>query len=94
MASWCGENGIIDPGRVRPGIVLHYMVHSVEIVKRQLLHMFAAVKWLKPSDVNFGYKNPLSVWCGRAYEEGGPSVFIPVQRIHSRFIFTEELYSV
>lgn len=93
MASWCGETGDIDLGIVRPGIVLYYIAHSVEIGKNQRTHLFAVVNWLKPSAEDFGYKNPLSVWCANDHEKGGPAVFIPVQRIYSRFICAEELYS-
>lgn len=36
MASWCGDNGTLNPGVMRPGIV----VHSVEKVGK---HMFAEI---------------------------------------------------
>lgn len=35
-ASWCAENGCIDPGLMRPGIVRYYIVHCVEIQKSNM----------------------------------------------------------
>ena len=92
-ASWCAENGCIDPGLLRPGIVRYYIVHSLEIQRKQYVHVFAVVNWLKPSEQDFDFKNPLSVWHARGYEISGPSVFLPVQRIHSKYLSAEKLLS-
>ena len=71
-ASWCAENGRIDPGLTRPGIVRYYIVHCLEIQRKQYIHVFAVVNWLKPSEQDFGFKHPLSVWHARAYETTCP----------------------
>ena len=85
-ASWCTSNGCIDLGLMRPGIVRYYIVHSLEIQRKQHVHVFAAVNWLKASEQDFGFKNPLSVWHARGFVTSGPSVFLPVQRIHSKYL--------
>ena len=76
---------------MRPGIVRYLIVHSLEIQRKQYFHVFAVVNWLKPSKQDFGFKNPLSVWHARGYEISGPSVFLPVQRIHSKYLSAEKL---
>ena len=41
------------------------------------------------SEQELGFENPLSVWLPDNTEHGGPVVFLPVQRIHSKFIFVD-----
>ena len=77
---------------MRPGIICYFIVHSVEI-KGQDIHAFAVVGWLNSSDQDFGYGNPLSVWFVKDFENAGPAVLLPVQRIHSRFLSANQLYS-
>ena len=93
IASWCGDNGVVNLGSMRPGIVRYFMVHSVEIKGKQTIHAFAVVNWLKSSEQDLGFGNPLSVWLPDNTEHGGPAVFLPVQRIHSKFLFVDKLYS-
>ena len=54
--------------------------------------MFAVVDWLKPSQRDFCYQNPPSVWYAKRYELAGPAFFLPLQRVYSRFISVEELH--
>ena len=77
---------------MRPGIIRYFIVHSVEIEGKQRIHAFAVVNWLKPSERDFGFGNPLSVWLND-FEEAGPAVFLPVQRLHSKYLFVKKLYS-
>ena len=93
IASWCGNNGAVNPGMMRPGIVRYFIVHSVQIEGKQLIHAFAVVNWLKSSEQDFGFGNPLSVWMAKDFEHAGPAVFLPIQRIHSKFLSTEKLHS-
>ena len=93
IASWCGDNGVVNLGSMRPGIVRYFMVHSVEIKGKQSIHAFAVVNWFKSSEQDLGFGNPLSVWLPDNTELGGPAVFLPVQRIHSKFLFVDKLYS-
>ena len=39
LASWCGENGEVNPGLMRPGIVRYFIAHSVEIEGKQKIHI-------------------------------------------------------
>ena len=93
MASRCGADGSIHSGRERPGVVKYYIMHSAKVDGHQLNHMFAVTDWLKPSETDFEYANPLSVWYAKNYELPGPAIFLPVQRLHSRFVSVEEIHS-
>ena len=77
----------------RPGIIRHVIVYSVEIDGKLAIHAFAVVNWLRLSEQDFGFGIPLSVWYVRNFEDSGPAVFLPVQRIHSKFLFACKLYS-
>lgn len=90
IALWWNNNGIVNPGMMRPGIICFFIIHRVEIKGRQNIHVFALVDWLKSSDHDFGYGNPLlflSVWFVENFKNAGPAVILPVQRIHSKCLF-------
>lgn len=57
---------------MRPGVIRYFMVHSVQIEGNQIFHAFAVVNWPRPSEQDFGYGNPFSVWL-KNFEEAGPS---------------------
>ena len=93
MASWCGENGAIDcDATVRPCKIISFMVHNLSIkdeagnesVKK---HVVAKVRWYLPYPEVSKYKSPISVWEEKKFVQPGPSMFIPVQRLYSKFGF-------
>ena len=92
IASWCGENGGVNPGMQRLGIIRHFIIHSLEKDGKQAIHLFEVVNWLRLSEQDFGFGNPLSVWYARNFEDSGPAVFLLVHRIHSKFLFACKLY--
>ena len=47
IALWWNNNGIVNPGMMRPGIICFFIIHRVEIKGRQNIHVFALVDWLK-----------------------------------------------
>ena len=67
---------------LRSGIIRYFIVHSLEIEGSQESHAFAVVNWLKSSEEDFGFGNPLLVWHPNDFEHAGPAVFLPVQRIY------------
>ena len=75
-------------------LVWYVTIWSVvlKLMENNLTHVFAVVDWLKPSQRDFDYQNPLSVWYAKQYELAGPAAFLPLQRVHSRFISVEELH--
>ena len=66
----------------RHGIIRHFIVHSVEIDGKKAIHAFAVVNWLRLLQQDFGFGNPLSVWYARNFEDSGPAVILPLQRIN------------
>ena len=90
LASWAGCNGEVDQEHfvLRLGKVLFYVRHSIEIDGHEHEHLFACVKWYIhcPQIPSFF---PLSYWQQGIFEEGGPSTFMPVQRIHSRRVLMQ-----
>lgn len=93
IASWCDKDGVVRPGMLRPGIIRYFIVHSLEIEGSQKSHAFAVVNWLKSSEEDFGFGNPLSVWRANDFEHAGPAVFLPVQRIHCKFLSADKVNS-
>ena len=86
MASWANMDGEIDPENVplRPGVVSHYISHKLFVRKNSKVStfVFAIVQW---------NKFPLStssrqVWKDGQYFTGGPSTYLPVQRIHCKVV--------
>ena len=84
MASWVGDEDEISLGISRPGQVNYFLEHSFVIDKNG--HCFACVQWFKEYPNNLLFKNPLSVYYAKVFKLPGPTTFIPVQRIQSRFV--------
>ena len=90
MAHWGEEdsmaisNGSVKP---RPGEIECFLFHNFIIAGKVKQHIFAKVKWFKkaPGVVTDLYRQPVQVW-QNLYEEEGPSSFLPVQRIKSKFV--------
>ena len=91
--AWRKWSCIVNPGLMYPGMIRYFIVHVVEIDRYQKCHAFTVVNWLKSSEEDFGFGNSLSVWCAQYFEYAGPAVFLPVQRIHFKFLASDKVYS-
>ena len=90
LAKWAANDSTVDDhGLQRPGVVRHYLLHSVVINNNILSHMFAVVDWFKHSDDQLDYLPPISVWSSKQINDG-PATFLPLQRIHSRCAIAKE----
>lgn len=67
---------------MRPGVIRYFMVHSVQIEGKQIFHAFAVVN--RPVIC----ANPFSVWL-KNFEEAGPSVLLPVKRLHKKYLYAD-----
>ena len=90
MASWAGENREIcfeNLLELRPGRVSYFMEHTFEIGGERVSHILAVVRWYKKAELDQSPFNitPLRSWFNRSIGHSAAS-FIPVQRIHSKFI--------
>ena len=86
LASWLDTNGEIDVQRasLRPGIVTSYISHKLTLVDgKTSTFVFALVRWNKVA-----LNAPINSqwWMESDFEHGGPWTFLPVQRIHCRFV--------
>lgn len=45
VASWCDNNGIINPGMMRPGIIRYFIIHSLEMKGQQNIHALILLLW-------------------------------------------------
>ena len=86
-ASWCGDDGTINSLslNVRPGYVKYYIRHEFRVGGTSKEHIFAIVDWYQNHSQKGYFGNPIEVWKERDFEQGGPSTFLPVQRIVSTF---------
>ncbi|XP_031560353.1 uncharacterized protein LOC116296474 [Actinia tenebrosa] len=88
LAAWCGVNGRIDTSgtKVRPGVVTHFIRQNVEVDGCMETCILAEVRWFQVHPRRDALGAPLQVWCNNHYEIEGPADFIPLQRIHAKFV--------
>ena len=91
MASWSNESGDIVAGGFVPGQVKYYLVHSVHLDGKPVKHCFAVVNWHRHYNQPTVYRNPLSVCHENRFVDVGPLIYLPIQRIHSRFLAAREV---
>ena len=95
-AFWCGIDGIIQPYSSmylspRPGKVKFYLKHTVNIEHRYYDHILACLEWFLPlpDELHNYYGKPVEVWRSDLFEFSGAAMFLPVQRIKSKFVCIE-----
>ena len=86
LASWAAEDGNINTDKftLLAGQVKYFKYHSLRVGEVYQNNVFANVKWYESDDNCHHYGNPISVW-KQEFWSAGPSAFLPVQRIHTRF---------
>lgn len=91
MAKWAADDSNVDPhfSDNRPGRVLNYLMHSIEIGNCIKVHVLVVVEWFKKTDVNLGYLHPVTVWQNRVQNDG-PASYIPIQRILGKCAWTNK----
>ena len=88
VASWLNDDLSIGASPLRAGDVMHYLQHTIFVDGKAQTHLFAMVRWLKKSNTNV--RNPLKAYKRGQHEDPSPASFIPVQRIYSRYIWTDK----
>lgn len=88
LACWCGRNGEINTNCLRPASVSFYFKHSVKVLGSFVPHYFAFVSWFEEHPARNIVGDPVTVW-SKLPEQLGPASFLPVQRIHSKFVAGE-----
>lgn len=94
MAHWHGDGGQIIKYEdmelcPRPGQIENIILHNVLIDDKSCVHILAQVRWFaKPNEnVLKYYGKPVEAWLRDVYDVEGPSTYIPVQRIKSKFVY-------
>lgn len=90
LASWPANVGEVNMTSfsLTPGMVSYYFPHSLTKQDKSVVHTFACVKWHKRDEDCDLIGKPVQLWSSD-YQEGGPSSFIPVQRIYSQFAYVK-----
>jgi hypothetical protein len=86
MASWADDDGTINPSSfIRPGQVKFYILHSLQVNGTTRQHILSCVLWYRRDDEADFYGTPTQVWRLKQFDEPGPAVFMPAQRIAHSF---------
>ena len=86
VASWTDEQGFISPhAGLRPGKVHSFVQHTLKVGSRSQQHVFALVDWYVEDEDKDKYGKPVEVW-RKTFLPGGPSRYLPVARIFSKFV--------
>lgn len=90
LASWPAGNGQIldETFSLAAGTVQYFFSHSIKLADEHFTHYFACVRWYVPDEESNNYGNPIKVFKHQLHP-GGPSSFMPVQRIFSRYASVE-----
>lgn len=92
-AKWCGRNGKIDAASLRPGVVSHFIKHSVSIGGSFKPHYFAVVDWFESHPSRDLLGDPIELWCHDLHEAFGSASYLPVQMIHSKFVAAKDSFN-
>lgn len=86
MAKWCGRSAAIDDSScLRPASIAYFIKHAVQINGSMKARIFAVVHWFEYHPSRYLLGDPVELWC-QLHESLGPASFLPIQRIHSKFV--------
>lgn len=89
-ANWNAGNGKIvdtDENKIVPGVIEKILLHNLIVDGQSKLHLLVKVKWYAPSQVQMSREiSPWEIWSNNTFDVFGESAFMPIQRIHSKFV--------
>ena len=87
MASWADQDGQVNPtAAIRPGFVKFIFTNTIRFENNQYKkHVFACTEWYKEDSQRELYRRPVEIWKLKSFNQPGPAVFIPVQRVYWKF---------
>lgn len=93
MSNWNAGNGQIvaeNDDRLWPGIVEYFLRHNLVVNGRSVVHILAKITWLAPKlELKKHCGAPVEVWCSNNFDDSGPSIFFPIQRIRCKFVYAQ-----
>jgi hypothetical protein len=94
LAHWSDGDGKIAGCNIlnltpRPSQIDKLLLHFLILDGKLYLHLIAKVIWIAELDESLKnmYGKPVEVWRSYMLERKGPALFIPVQRIKSKFVY-------
>lgn len=69
-----------------PGVIDYFIKQNVSVNGHYETCILAAVRWFQEHPSRHSLGAPVEVWCKDLFEREGDATFIPVQRIHGKFI--------
>lgn len=93
LARWCKLGGAIDTSGsdLRPGVIDYFVKQNVSVSGHYVTCILAAVPWFQAHPSRYSFGAPVEVWCKDLFECEGGATFIPVQRIHGKFILAIDI---
>lgn len=93
MSNWNAGNGQIvaeNDDRLWPGIVEYFLRHNLVLNGRSMVHILAKITWLAPNlEMKKHCGAPVEVWSSNIFDDSGPSIFLPIQRIRCKFVYAQ-----
>ncbi|KAK2555733.1 hypothetical protein P5673_022297 [Acropora cervicornis] len=71
---------------LRPGVIDFFIKQNIKVNGQYVSCVVALVRWFQPHPSRHSLGAPVEVWCRCLFEPEGDASFIPVQRIHGKFI--------
>ena len=88
LARWCALGGKIDTSGsdLRPGIIQFFMEQTIQVNGQPVPCILAFLRWFQSHPSRYSLGAPVEVWCKDLFELEGEATFIPVKRVHGRFV--------
>ena len=95
LARWCKFGGTIDTSGsdLKPRVIDYFMQQNVSVNGHYETCILAAVRWFQAHLSRYSLGAPVEVWCKDLFECEGGASFIPVQRIHGKFIPAIDIFN-
>ena len=94
MASWAGEDGVINStATVRPGQIRFYIQHNIKNGDDYYPHVFACMQWHTEDIQKELYRRPVEIWKLKEFVNPGAASFLPVQRFFCKFVAVEKTHT-
>ena len=88
LARWCALGGKIDTSGadLRPGVIEFLMEQIIKVNGQSVRCLLAVVRWFQAHPSRHLLGAPVELWCKDLFELEGAATFVPVKRLHGRFV--------
>ena len=64
----------------------YFLKQNIKVENQYVTCILAAVRWFQSRPDRHSIGAPVEVWCKNLFELEGEATFIPIQRIHAKFV--------